>query len=225
MQFVESFSRHGIVAVFLNQVRMHKTAFEKVFRVLKFRVTIRHAVIRRAVRVSIARRETSKRKNPWWRCRNLSNATVAVPQPPSLLLFGRQRYFVSQDISRDYKSLRSRKSYHKILRYPHFHIHNICSWALLLTAHSRLCKFNRWWTMYTNLESFYVHVLFVATNLAYLAIIFLQLYFFLSIYIEPLVHKILVHRKQSFLSIAVSVSVRSVNGKSIIPGQVRRSNI
>lgn len=116
-----------------------KTAFEEVFRDFESRIIIklghRNAACNSYIDNSLhARRGTPERKNP--RRRSLSDATVAVPQPPSSLLFGRRRYFVSQDISRGYKSLRSRKSYRKILRYPHFHVYNVCSCTLLLAAHS-----------------------------------------------------------------------------------------
>lgn len=61
-----------------------------------------------------------------------------------------------------------------------------------------------------------LYVPIVATDLAYLATILLQLYFFLSIYIESLVHNTCANRRQSFSLITDSLG--PVNEKSIISG-------
>lgn len=146
----------------------------------------------------------------------------------------RRFYLADNDISFckiSAATINSSETENHIVKYWDTHIStyicNVCSCALLLAVHSS--TFEIMWIqslmghIYNthNLEpfTFQIYVLLIAVlDLAYSVVIIFTtiLLLFFSIYIEPLVYEILMHRKQSFLSIIDSLG--SVNEKSIISG-------
>lgn len=139
---VESLRRAQFFPCWIPQMQFYKITFEGLQSLLESWITVgltrRNAMCNSCIDSSLhARRETPKRKNTRRRRRGTFQMQL-------LLCRNHRRRFYLADGDISFRKVsattinpsEAENPYRKILRYPHFHVYNVCSCALLLAAHS-----------------------------------------------------------------------------------------